>query len=54
MCGNEERFFEKDGSVRGIGVYSNGCSVVSGGGDFLNIGLKFGCRMYFEDFFGGG
>ncbi|XP_024365731.1 uncharacterized protein [Physcomitrium patens] len=52
--GNGEKFSEKNESARAAGDQSNGSSVVSGGGDSLNIGLKLGRRTYFEDSFGGG
>ena len=45
---------ERDGRGRASGGQRNGSSVVSGGGDSLNIGLKLGRRTYFKDSAAGG
>ncbi|KAG0616088.1 hypothetical protein M758_5G089400 [Ceratodon purpureus] len=52
--GSAEASPERDESGRRSGGQSNGSSVVSGGGDSLNIGLKLGRRTYFKDCAAGG
>ena len=47
--GSAEKSPERDDGGRPSGGQSNGSSVVSGGGDGLNIGLKLGRRTYFKD-----